>query len=96
MITTLATYIAKLEKIKNKIHCSVREERERERERMQTLYFIQGAFFSLFHMHIAPISTEEQSLCRSPGLPGPKYFSTRIHHRNDELTTSWTAIQKKK
>jgi hypothetical protein len=95
MIATLATYITKLEKIKNKIHCSVREEREREREResMQTLYFIQGAFFSLFQLHIAPISTEEQSLCRSPGL---KYFSTRIHHRNDVLTTSWTAIQKNK
>jgi hypothetical protein len=92
MIPTLATYITKLEKIKNKIHCSVR--RERERESMQTLYFMQGAFFSLFQLHIAPISTEEQSLCRSPGL---KYFSTRIHHRNDELTTSsWTAIQKNK
>jgi hypothetical protein len=81
-----------LEKIKNKIHCSVREERERERY-MQTLYFIQGVFFSLFQLHIAPISTKEQSLCRSPGL---KYFSTRIHDRNDELTTSWTAIQNNK
>jgi len=66
MIAPLATYITKLEKVKNKIHCSVREERERECK----LYTLYKGLFSLSSIcNIAPISTEEQSLCRSPGLP---------------------------